>query len=138
MRVTIGSRPGASGTRISPVGLRSLKTIPLGAESPIFFATSSSPSGVPRLPGAEAAQVLRIAQEALGNAVRHSGAKHIKVRFDGRVLLVSDDGSGFDAGAVRGKRLGLTSMAERATELGAKLTIDSTDAGTTVRLELPA
>src|SRR3954451_23662232 len=52
----------------------------------------------PRLPGAAAAQVLRIAQEALGNAVRHSGARHVKVRFDGRVLLVSDDGHGFDAG----------------------------------------
>src|SRR6266478_5025320 len=46
------AHPGAAGTRISPVGLRSLKTIPLGAESPIFFAISNSPSGVPRLPGA--------------------------------------------------------------------------------------
>ena len=44
-------RPGASGTRISPVGLRSLNTMPLGAEPPIFFTISSSPSGVPRLPG---------------------------------------------------------------------------------------
>jgi signal transduction histidine kinase len=92
----------------------------------------------PRLPGAAAAQVLRIAQEALGNALRHSGARHIKVKLDGRLLVVKDDGCGFDPGAVRGKRLGLTSMAERATELGAQLKIDSSDAGTTVRLELPA
>src|SRR4051812_11327071 len=92
----------------------------------------------PRLPGAAAAQVLRIAQEALGNAVRHSGARHIKVKLDGRVLAVKDDGRGFDPGAVRGKRLGLTSMAERATELGAQFRIESSDAGTTVRLELPA
>jgi signal transduction histidine kinase len=92
----------------------------------------------PRLPGAAAAQVLRTAQEALGNAMRHSGARHIKVKLDGRVLVVKDDGHGFDPGAVRGKRLGLTSMAERATELGAQFKIDSSDAGTTVRLELPA
>jgi signal transduction histidine kinase len=93
---------------------------------------------VPRLSGEAAAQVLRIAQEALGNALRHSGARHIKVKLDGRVLVVADDGRGFDPGAVRGRRLGLTSMAERATELGARLTIDSAPGeGTTIRLELP-
>jgi signal transduction histidine kinase len=93
----------------------------------------------PRLAGAEAAQVLRIAQEALGNAVRHSGARRISVRLDGRVLEVADDGRGFDAAAVRGRRLGLTSMAERATELGAALRVESAPgAGTTIRLELAA
>src|SRR3954447_10892948 len=94
---------------------------------------------VPRLPGAEAAQVLRIAQEALGNAVRHSRAGRIKVKLDGRVLVVADDGRGFDKSAVRGRRLGLTSMAERATELGATLRVDSAPGqGTTIRLELAA
>jgi signal transduction histidine kinase len=93
----------------------------------------------PRLAGAEAAQVLRIAQEALGNAVRHSGAGRISVRLDGRVLEVADDGRGFDPAAVRGRRLGLTSMAERATELGATLRVESAPgAGTTIRLELAA
>jgi signal transduction histidine kinase len=94
---------------------------------------------VPRLSGAAAAQVLRIAQEGLGNAVRHSGAARIKVKLDDRVLVVADDGQGFDRRAVRGRRLGLTSMAERATELGARLTIDSAPGkGTRIRLELPA
>jgi signal transduction histidine kinase len=92
---------------------------------------------VPRLSGEAAAQVLRIAQEALGNALRHSGARRIKVRLDDRVLVVADDGRGFDPSAVRGRRLGLTSMAERATELGAALSVDSAPGkGTTIRLEL--
>jgi signal transduction histidine kinase len=56
------------------------------------------------------------------------------------VLSVADDGCGFDprARAVRGQRLGLTSMEERATELGGTLRVTSSDAGTTVRLEVPA
>src|SRR6266480_167542 len=42
-------------------------------------------------------EVLRIAQEALHNAVRHAGASHITIRIDdGLVLEVTDDGSGFD------------------------------------------
>ena len=57
------------------------------------------------------------------------------------MLSVSDDGCGFDPEGpeVRGQRLGLTSMQERATELGGTLTVDSTlGEGTTVRLEVPA
>jgi signal transduction histidine kinase len=97
---------------------------------------------LPRLPSGPATQVLRIAQEALGNAVRHAAADHIDVRLEngsGRLVLsVADDGQGFDPGAVRGRRLGLTSMQERATELGGELSVTTSDAGTTVRLELPA
>jgi signal transduction histidine kinase len=58
---------------------------------------------------------------------------------DGRLALeVTDDGVGFDPAAaeVRGRRLGLTSMEERARALGGTLRIDSTPgAGTRVRLE---
>jgi signal transduction histidine kinase len=57
------------------------------------------------------------------------------------VLTVADDGRGFDAEspAVRGRRLGLTSMEERATALGGQVVVDSRPgAGTTVRLEVPA
>ena len=99
---------------------------------------------VPRLGPGPATQVLRIAQEALGNAMRHSAAKRISVKLggaDGKLFLqVGDDGCGFDPAGpeVRGQRLGLTSMEERATELGGTLRVTSTlGAGTTVRLELP-
>src|SRR5262249_50205517 len=51
---------------------------------------------VQRLAPDTATAVLRIAQEALGNALRHSGASCIKVVLEGNVLSVSDNGSGFD------------------------------------------
>jgi signal transduction histidine kinase len=89
-------------------------------------------------------EVLRIAQEALHNALRHSGASRVGVRLaarDGRLALeVSDDGAGFepDDPQLRARRLGLTSMEERAARLGARLEIRSAPgAGTTVRLEVP-
>ena len=89
-----------------------------------------------------AREILRIAQEALSNAVRHAHADHIRLRLgseDGRVVLeVRDDGAGFDPDApeVRSRRLGLTSMEERARRLGGRLTVASAPGGgTTVRLE---
>jgi signal transduction histidine kinase len=86
--------------------------------------------------------VFRIAQEALHNALRHAHAEHIAVavRCDGAGvnLTVTDDGVGFDAAAVRSRRLGLTTMAERARAIGGTLAIDSRrGAGTTVRLVVP-
>ena len=100
------------------------------------------------VPGPDAprdAQVLRIANEAVHNAVRHAAASHVTVelRGDGHMLLaleVSDDGHGFDPGdpELRSRHLGLTSMEERAAELGGRLAISSAPGdGTTVRLELP-
>ena len=90
------------------------------------------------------ADVLRIAQEALQNALRHADAKHIALQLngdDGRlVLAVVDDGVGFDPAdrELRSRRLGLTSMEERARRIGGRLTIRSeSGAGTTVRLESP-
>jgi signal transduction histidine kinase len=100
---------------------------------------------VPELEAGAAAEVLRIAQEALNNALRHADAERIEVRLedgDGRVVLsVADDGMGFDVGAgeTRGRSLGLTSMEERAAALGGRLAIASRPGeGTTVRLEVPA
>jgi signal transduction histidine kinase len=87
-------------------------------------------------------ELLRIVQEALQNALRHSRAEHVTVRMhseNGHLLLeVSDDGIGFDpdAAELRSKHLGLTSMEERARELGGRLAIQSIQgSGTTVRLE---
>jgi signal transduction histidine kinase len=101
-------------------------------------------AGKPRLrPGVDE-EVFRIAQEALHNALRHARAERIAVRLeengDGLGLSVSDDGAGFDpaAPALRARRLGLTSMEERARELGGRLEIESAPgAGTSVRLEVP-
>ncbi len=86
--------------------------------------------------------VYRVAQEAIGNALRHSGAKTVTVTLaarNGRVVLeVRDDGNGFDAATIQ-SGLGLASMRERATSAGGKLTVASAPgAGTTVRLSIPA
>jgi signal transduction histidine kinase len=101
-------------------------------------------SGAAR-PGREAEEnVLRIAQEALHNALKHAGPGRIELRMEtrgGRLLVtVADSGAGFDpdAAGVRSRRLGLTSMEERARALGGTLAISSTPGeGTTVTLELP-
>ncbi len=100
-------------------------------------------AGTPRLGPAADSQVFRIAQEAVNNALRHAGAEHIAVALEarnGRVSLsVQDDGAGFDpaAPALRARRLGLTSMEERARALGGTLTIASRPGeGTRVTLEV--
>jgi len=94
--------------------------------------------------GARDREILRVAQEALQNAIRHADPQHVGVRLarhDGRLELeVSDDGAGFDPAdpELRARRLGLTSMEERAQRLGGTLEIRSAPgAGTTVRLEAP-
>jgi two-component system, NarL family, sensor histidine kinase UhpB len=84
--------------------------------------------------------VYRVAQEALTNAARHSGAKRIAVRLrrsgDGVELEVADDGRGF--AFERSERgLGIGGMRERALLVGAELTIESRPGeGTTVRLSV--
>ena len=74
-----------------------------------------------RLPADLETALFRIAQEALGNAVRHSAAKQVHVslrREDGAIdLSVQDDGRGFDMQA-HGEGLGLHSMSERAQAFG--------------------
>ena len=90
-------------------------------------------------------QVLfRIAQESLNNASKHAGASRIDVELaieDGNVrLTVTDDGDGFDVSdpQIRAHRLGITSMEERADELGGRLRIESAKGkGTRVVLEVP-
>jgi ligand-binding sensor domain-containing protein/signal transduction histidine kinase len=97
--------------------------------------------------GAEAEyNLLRIAQEAVTNSVKHSGARTIEVALQsepGAVrLLVRDDGAGLPSGgSVRTApgHYGLMGMRERATQIGAQLRLDSTPGeGTTVRVVLPA
>ena len=85
--------------------------------------------------------VYRVAQEALSNAARHSGAGRIRVRLTrtetgGVVLDVADDGRGFAFDQAEGG-LGIAGMRERALLIGANLTIESRpDHGTTVRLTI--
>ena len=89
------------------------------------------------------AEVFRIAQEAMQNALRHAQASRVVVRIggeDGHLRLdVVDDGVGFDpqAAGLRSQRLGLTSMEERAQRIGGRLEIRSVEGeGTTVHLDV--
>lgn len=87
----------------------------------------------------------RIVQEALSNAVRHSGASRVAVSLqteDGMVRAeVEDDGRGFAVDRAygdEGQGLGMVGMRERARNAGGSLDIDSAPgAGTRVRVELP-
>ena len=87
--------------------------------------------------------IYRVAQEALTNVVRHSGATSAAVRLgrdgDGGVLLVvRDDGVGMPADADR-RSTGIRGMRERALLAGARLELRPGDPrGTEVRLQLPA
>jgi signal transduction histidine kinase len=98
----------------------------------------------PTLDPAGAGEVLRIVEEALHNAVRHAQAQTVTVNVhcadDTLTVEVSDDGIGFDPTdpELRSRHLGLTSMEERARELGGRLTLSARPgAGTIVSLEVP-
>lgn len=98
---------------------------------------------VPKLTEARQEAVYRIAQEAMHNALRHAGARRIDVTMSVRngsvVLQVSDDGVGFDPASSRGagRKLGVSSMRERAGASGGRLEVASRPGGgTTVRLEV--
>jgi len=99
--------------------------------------------GEPTLEGRAEHEVFRIVQEALTNAVRHARAGRVTVSLvngSNLQLTVRDDGLGFDPDArtSRGRRLGLTSMRERALSIGGTLTISSSPGkGATIRLEMP-
>ncbi|MFF1733984.1 GAF domain-containing sensor histidine kinase [Streptomyces sp. NPDC058247] len=101
-------------------------------------------AGIRALPAAQEEAMLRVAQEAMHNALRHSGAEHVRVTLDkqgpGAVLRVTDDGSGFEPKAVRhaGRHLGLVSMRDRSSGVGGRLTVESEPGkGTTIEMEVP-
>ncbi|MGY1434830.1 GAF domain-containing sensor histidine kinase [Streptomyces reniochalinae] len=100
--------------------------------------------GVRALPSAQEEALLRVAQEALHNALRHADPAHVRVALARRgpavVLTVTDDGAGFDPAAVRsaGRHLGLVSMRDRASGVGGALSVHSEPGkGTVVSMEVP-
>jgi signal transduction histidine kinase len=99
--------------------------------------------GVPLLDPGRADEVLRVAQEALSNALRHARASRIEVSLraeaDRLELSVTDDGVGLDEESDHaGGGVGLSSMRERATRLGGELRVSpGVTEGTRVLLSLP-
>lgn len=91
-----------------------------------------------RLSSQNALNIFRIIQEALHNAVKHSGAKNIDVTISSNgniVITVADDGTGM--GQLKGSDgNGLINMKSRAKEIGMELTIESTkNEGTVLQLQ---
>jgi signal transduction histidine kinase len=88
--------------------------------------------------------VLRVVQEAVGNAVRHGAPTTIDLRVirtdDGVEVTVRDDGRGFDPTAARHRHgMGLGLMRDRVGELGGTVEVVSApERGTTVQVFLPA
>lgn len=100
--------------------------------------------GVPLDLDAEATLCLyRVIQEALGNIMRHSGASHAAVslrRREGAIeLRISDDGQGFDPGALPGGHgIGLLGMRERLRLVRGHLSVNSRPgAGTEITVTVP-
>lgn len=91
-----------------------------------------------------AGALLMILQEAVGNALRHGGAQHVKVRFvfgrKGMALIVADDGCGFDVSGFRASgalHLGLSGMRARAEKSGGRFAVSSViGRGTVVKVIL--
>jgi signal transduction histidine kinase len=100
-----------------------------------------------RPPPAVETTCFRVTQEALNNVVRHAGARHVHVSLRATggdlLLLVRDDGKGFDVPAARrraaaGASQGLLTMEERVSLAGGMLSIDSAAGqGTQVRARFP-
>lgn len=89
---------------------------------------------------ARALDLLRLLQEAISNALRHSAARDLEIGLRVRgaqiEITVADNGAGFDVGGRRGR--GIDGMHARARRLGAVLALHSTaGAGTRVTLLLP-
>ena len=97
--------------------------------------TVESPSALPPLPAAVEVAAYRIAMEALNNVARHASARNCRVRLSldeaaGMLALqVSDDGRGIEGDYEPG--VGLSSMRERAEELGGSCAIEALPSGGT-------
>jgi signal transduction histidine kinase len=92
------------------------------------------------LPDEYKVYIYRLVQEALNNAVRHSGARNAKVvveRMEKSIVVrVTDDGRGFDPARSRG--MGILGMEERVKRLGGTLRVESQPGkGATVTADLP-
>lgn len=107
-----------------------------------FLWNDTVTGNLPELGPRDVLQVFRIMQEAVTNALKHSGGKVLSVSLSASPdpayavrLAIADDGGGMGKPNPRGKGLG--SMAARAAGFGGKLEITAAASGVAVLLELP-
>jgi signal transduction histidine kinase len=111
----------------------------LGGEAQALKVTVETPTSLPTLPAAVEVAAYRIVQEAVTNVIRHAHAHTCQVRLLADTTLqieVQDDGTGLEETHPTG--VGLTSMRERAEELGGSFTIKKArPCGTEITAHLP-
>ena len=134
--------------RLHPAKLRLIGLVPAleglrhelsRSEIAITFTHDAVPA---TLPQELTLSLFRVAQEALQNAVKYSKAREIRLHLgsthEGLVLVVADDGVGFDVEAAWGRGLGLVSISERLEAIGGTLAIQSTPGnGTHLSVKVP-
>jgi signal transduction histidine kinase len=93
----------------------------------------------PLLPSAKIC-IYRFVQEALNNGYRHGGGKNqvVSQTYEGNtiVVVVSDEGPGFDKSSIRPGGLGIAGLRERIESLGGTFDLTTSSDGTTVRMSL--
>jgi PAS domain S-box-containing protein len=137
-RLTARTLEGADGVGDLKTALQSLSisvTRDCSVKATITAEGSSSPISPP-----VAAQLYRIAQEAVHNAVEHGAAREVQINlaFDHEVMVLTirDDGKGFDSNA-NGNGMGLRIMRYRAQCIGGSCDVQSSSEGTVVRCRVP-
>jgi signal transduction histidine kinase len=129
------------------------KPLPIALRDAITALTTDAPLTVewqwpkqwPALPPDLEADLLRLGQEAVTNALRHAGATRLRVALrilpEAVEMEVSDNGRGFDPDSVRPDApggFGLVGMRERAAQHGGELSVTSAPAGgTTITCLIP-
>lgn len=124
--------------------LAALKRLPVSLHLEDIQVQVDVPATLPPLSSSEQVALLRTAQEALNNVRRHSGASMARLEVQalagpeapGLRLAVGDDGHGFDTAASH-DGFGLKSMAARLAEIGGRLHLESSTAGTTLTAVVP-
>jgi two-component system, NarL family, sensor histidine kinase DegS len=95
-----------------------------------------------RLPSRLEVALFRLVQESVQNALKHAEANHIQVKIEiGKnhvILVIKDDGKGFDVNIKKENSFGLIGMKERVDLLEGEMTIDSKiGAGTVIMIRVP-
>jgi signal transduction histidine kinase len=129
---------GLSGVELANNGLTAALTDFASTTSELFKISCrfEGPHQFPMDHTDTAVHLYRIAQEAVGNAVKHGEAKNILIELNvskrGKLLRITDDGTGLRTASTSGKGMGLRIMAYRSELIGAKFDIRGRGTGGTV------
>ena len=137
-RLTARTLEGADGVGDLKTALQSL-AISVSRDCSVKATVTAEGSSLPISPPV-AAQLYRIAQEAVHNAVEHGAAREVQINLafnhEVMVLTIRDNGKGFDSNA-NGNGMGLRIMRYRAQCIGGSCDVQSTSEGTVVSCRVP-